>query len=403
MKTQLHNEEHTADRPVRVLHCLRAPVGGLFRHVCDLAKAQGGAGYEVGVLCADDPNDALTVDRIRDLSEHCALGVERISLGRLPGLSDLNALFSCASRVRRVSPDIVHGHGAKGGVLSRFVPAQRSIARVYTPHGGSVHYAANSLAGIIFGTAERVMLARTHGLILESAFAHKVFSERFGKLPQGTSVVHNGLAPHEFEDVGLNPEAADFVFLGELRELKGIFTLMDALADVAATQSVTLAIVGDGPDRIALEEKAAALALSSCVRFHKPMQAREAFAHGRMVVMPSHNDSFPYVALEAIAAGRPLLASHTGGIPEIFGPFADNLVEPRDHQGLARRMRDFLNAPDDACRVSSQLRARVRSEFSVDEMAAGVSQVYRRAMALSRAGILAEDKGCTRVKLDVAK
>ena len=98
--------------PYRILHCLRAPVGGLFRHVCDLAKAQSEAGCAVGVLCADEPNDPQTRERISGLEQHCELGVSRISLGRMPGFSDAKALMATAHMLRELAPEVLHGHGA---------------------------------------------------------------------------------------------------------------------------------------------------------------------------------------------------------------------------------------------------------------------------------------------------
>ena len=236
-----------SDTPLRILHCLRAPVGGLFRHVCDLAQAQTDAGHAVGVLCANEPNDARTQARIAELNETCALGVTRIGLGRFPGISDAKALWATSSLVRELVPTVLHGHGAKGGVLSRFTLSDAPIARIYTPHGGSVHYAPTSVLGSLFGFAERMMLSRTDGLIFESDFARSVFADRYGALPANTHVVHNGLAPSEFETLTLKDHPADFLFLGELRALKGVFTLLDAVAGIAADRKISVDVVATGP------------------------------------------------------------------------------------------------------------------------------------------------------------
>lgn len=393
----------SADR-LKVLHCLRAPVGGLFRHVCDLARAQCEAGYEVGVVCSDEPNDATTLDKLSRLETFCTLGVKRVPLGRFPGVSDIRALRATKSIVQDLQPDIVHGHGAKGGLLSRLVNSRRPIARVYTPHGGSVHYFPSSLAGIVFGTAERLMMTRTDGLVFESSFARDIFAERFGVLPANATVVHNGLSPEEFENVSADSSAADFVFLGELRALKGVFTLIDAIAFLKNKTSVSLAVVGEGPEKLALMEKVEALNLSAQIRFLGEMPARAAFTHGRVVVMPSHHDSFPYVALEAIAAGKPLLATRTGGIPEIFGPFSDVLVAPADAEALATAMLAQQNDRPGALKVARELRGRVRDLFSVEEMAKGVASVYKLA-AFKKFGPTALKTPAVgiRVNMDVAE
>lgn len=399
-----HGSQAEASTGIRVLHCLRAPVGGLFRHVCDLARAQSDAGYDVGIVCSDAPNDVSTLEKLSLLGAFCSLGVERIPLGRLPGVSDMRALRACSRLVSELQPDIVHGHGAKGGVLARLVRAQDPISRFYTPHGGSVHFSPNSLAGIVFGAAERLMMKRTDGIIFESSFARNVFTQRFGTLPSNASVVHNGLALEEFADVSLVPTAADFVFLGELRELKGVFTLIDAVALLGEKTPVSLAFVGDGPDEAALVEKIVEMKLTSQVRLLGAMLAREAFAQGRIVVMPSHHDSFPYVALEAAAAGKPLVATRTGGIPEIFGPFAEALVAPGDARALAVAMDTKLNNPSEAFDAAADLRGRVRSHFSIEEMAKGVTNVYQLAISKKdEQDVVATPVVSIRVKMDVVK
>ncbi|MCE7997962.1 MAG: glycosyltransferase family 4 protein [Rhodobiaceae bacterium] len=389
--------------PPRVLHCLRAPVGGLFRHVFDLAKAQSAAGYSVGILCADEPNDPLTNDHISELETYCELGVTRIGLGRLPGFSDVKALIATAKKLRQISPDVLHGHGAKGGLLARCVPSSAPLARVYTPHGGSIHYSPESTLGRVFGFAERTMLARTDGLILESEFARSVFAQRFGDLPTNTHVVHNGLASHEFDSVPTRTDPADFLFLGEIRELKGIFTLLEAVAEVAVHRKITVDVAGDGPDMVAFVEAIDARSLSGSIQVLGKVPAREAFTRARAVVLPSHHDSFPYVALEAAAAGKPLIATSTGGIPEIFGPLSDRLVEPGNARALEQALVNFLSNETECLRDAADLHAYVGDQFSLTGMANGVAAVYAEALTARRNKPNGQPYTSSHAKLDAAE
>ncbi|PCJ71389.1 MAG: glycosyl transferase [Rhodobiaceae bacterium] len=399
----------TDKRALRIVHCLRAPIGGLFRHVCDVAQVQSLSGYDVGILCADEPNDPMTEEKLATLKPYCSLGITRISLGRLPGLSDVRALVAGARTMSKTQADIVHGHGAKGGLLARLVYASKPVARIYTPHGGSIHYPPHSLAGLVFGAAERFMLGRTDGLIFESEFARSVFADRFGVLPSNSVVVHNGVAADEFEPVVPVDDASDFVFLGELRELKGIYTLLDAFAlllkqSTASKVPATLSIVGDGPDAAAFRSKIADLGLGSQIRLLGVMSARDAFARGRVVMMPSHRDSFPYVALEAAAAGMPLIATRTGGVPEIFGPCSEKLVAPGDPAALAARMMEYLTDKTSYARTSSLMQERVRVHFSAEKMAAGVLDVYRAALRMKVDGGSAAARSLSiPVSMDTAK
>ena len=143
-----------------------------------------------------------------------------------------------------------------------------------------------------------------------------------------TRVIPNGLAPEEFAQAEPAPGAADFLFVGELRRLKGVDVLLRALAQVRARRMVSAVIVGAGPDAAKYTREAAKLGLDGVVTFRGPMPAREAFRLGRTLVVPSRAESLPYIVLEAAAAGLPLLASDVGGIPEIVAGTDTDLLPP---------------------------------------------------------------------------
>jgi glycosyltransferase involved in cell wall biosynthesis len=98
--------------------------------------------------------------------------------------------------------------------------------------------------------------------------------------------------------------------------------------------------------------------------------------------MPSHAESLPYVILEAAAAAQPLLATRVGGIPEIFGQQADELVQPADVPVLAEALRRKLAEPDETrLRKAEALRQFVRGRFSLATMVDGVLAGYQTAFA----------------------
>src|SRR5581483_10134756 len=133
----------------------------------------------------------------------------------------------------------------------------------------------------------------------------------------------NGVSASEFEPVPVRPDATDLVFIGELRLLKGVDILIDAIALLRDRGRVaTLTMVGDGPGREAFRSQAERLRLQQLIRFVGTKPAREAQALGRVMVVPSRMESLPYVVLEAAASGKPLIATRAGAIPEFYGPLA---------------------------------------------------------------------------------
>jgi glycosyltransferase involved in cell wall biosynthesis len=198
-----------------------------------------------------------------------------------------------------------------------------------------------------------------------------------------TRVVHNGVTAAEFEPVETARDAADLVFVGELRILKGVDVLIEAIAELARDgRTVTANIVGEGPDRAAFEAEVAAQNLAQSVRFLGAMPARAAFPRGRILVVPSRAESLPYIVLEAAAAGVPLIATRVGGIPEILGPDADDLVAPADVAALARAIGAALRDPKAQRDATIRLQARIRSAFSADAMTEGVLAAYGGALEL---------------------
>jgi glycosyltransferase involved in cell wall biosynthesis len=376
-----------ADAPaLSILHVMRAPVGGLFRHVMDLARAQSERGHAVGIIADSTAADALTVKRLSDIAPRLRLGLSLIPMSRRPGLGDLAALRSVIKIARAVEPDVLHGHGAKGGAYARLAKAWLTargarIRAFYTPHGGSLHYKPGTAAGTLFMVAERVMGRMTDGLIFESDYARQAYARFVGEGGAPRRVIPNGLGPEDFVARPPAPDAASFLFIGELRQLKGVDVLLAAMAKIAATQPVRAVIVGSGPDGEALQAEAHRLGLDLNVTFAGAMPAREAFALGHCLVVPSRAESFPYVVLEAGAAGKPLIATRVGGIPEIVAGTQTELVAPGSADALADAMARVLADPDGARDRAAELREAVQTRFTVAAMTDAVIAFYRSAVA----------------------
>jgi glycosyltransferase involved in cell wall biosynthesis len=372
----------TAARKLNILHVLRAPVGGLFRHVVDLANGQVARGHNVGMIADASTGGARAEAMLAALTPALALGLTRVSMSRQMGPSDLAAIAHVSRRAADTRADVVHGHGAKGGAYARLGRAGNAI-RVYTPHGGSLHYRWTTPVGALYLALERVLMARTDLFLFESRYGRDVFAAKVGAPRTLVRVVHNGVTAAEFEPIVPATDAADIVFIGELRSLKGVDVLIEAIAMPGrAGQPVSAAIVGDGPERAAFEAQAAAQIATRSVRFLGAKPAREAFRLGRLLVVPSRAESLPYVVLEAAAAAVPLIATRVGGIGEILGPDAGDLVIPGDAPALSRAIAAALHDPAGRRDAALRLQARVRTGFSADAMTEGVLAAYAEAMDL---------------------
>ncbi|MGA8690680.1 MAG: glycosyltransferase family 4 protein [Methyloceanibacter sp.] len=370
---------------LRILHCLRAPIGGLFRRVHDLAKGQAELGLQVGVVSDSETGGQEVVRALGRLADSCTLGVTRCPMPRQIGLGDWRGYRQVKRLASSLGVDVLHGHGAKGGAYARL--AARALKRkgtrvgaFYTPHGGSLHYSPATLTGRLYIQAERWLAPLTEGIIFESVFAARRYSELIGEPPCAVCIVPNGLYRHEFYEAMLADNAADFVFVGELRQLKGVDILLAALAAQRTVYPATAVIVGSGPDEKDFHRLAQKLGLDGKVSFAGSLPARTALARGRCVVVPSRAESFPYVVLEAAAAQMPLIATDAGGIPEIVAGTDTPLVRAGDIAALAAQMRAFLANPKPFLDRAARLQAHVAKRLTVERMTNEIVEFYLSAL-----------------------
>lgn len=371
---------------LRILHATRAPVGGIFRHILDLANGQAAQGHQVGIVADSLTGGERAEKAFAEIAPRMALGVHRMPIRREPHPADLWGLVQFGRLVRNAAPDVLHAHGAKGGAFARYTSAAPRALRVYTPHGGSLHYSPKTLKGKVYAAIERNLMGRTGLFLFESEFARDIYLRVIGTPKCLVRCVFNGVTAAEFDPVAPVKDASDVAYVGEFRHIKGADILVDAVARLRQLgRPVTLSLCGDGEEMAALKAQCERLGIADAVRFHGFLPARTGFAQGQVLVVPSRGDSMPYVVIEAAAAGVPMLASRVGGIPEIFGPMTDNLVPPGDVHALADAIAAALDAPDTMRDRAHRLKERVLIHFSRKAMVEGIMQGYRDALAMVNA------------------
>ena len=370
------------DQPLRILHVVRAPVGGIFRHILDVANGQIAHGHHVGII-ADSLTGGERADAaLAEIEPRLALGVRRVAIRREPRFADLLVLAEIMRLIRKLKPDVLHGHGAKAGAYVRLRRRSKNKIRVYTPHGGSLHYPLDTLKGNFYSRLERALMNSTDLFLFESAFARNTYQRTVGT-PKGlVRCVFNGVTAEEFDPVVKADDATDLVYVGEFRHIKGADLLIDAVARLRADgMPVTLTLGGDGEEFEALKEQVKRLSLGDAVRFIGHVKARYGFSKGSLLVVPSRGDSMPYVVIEAAAAGIPMIAANVGGIPEIFDTHTDALFAPSDVAAMAAAIKASLDNPAATLTRAQVLRERISEHFSQNAMVEGVLAGYRDAFA----------------------
>jgi glycosyltransferase involved in cell wall biosynthesis len=367
---------------LKILHVFRAPIGGLFRHVLDVARGQAARGHRVGLIVDSMTGGARAEAALAELAPRLALGIERIAIPRQLSLRDLAAVRHVARKIAALEPDVLHGHGAKGAALVRLARRRNGAIRVCTPHGGTLVYAPGTLAGGFYRMLELALSWRTDLFLFESNYAAAEFSRVVGPPGGIVRIACNGVGDAEFMPIPTRSDTADIICIGELRPVKGFDILLEALAKLKRSGRVVRAtIAGEGPDASKLKNLSEALDLAGQIQFAGHLPARDAFAMGRIMVMPSRAESLPYVILEAAAAGLPIIATRVGGLADVFGPQSSRLVPPGDAAALAEAIGAALADPLEVKRVAAIIQARVRSHFTINAMVDGGLAAYRDALA----------------------
>jgi len=368
------------------MHCFRSPVGGIFRHVRDLIDEQVAADHKIGVICDNNTGGDFEEGLLAELEPKLALGLHRLSMERAIGTRDAAVAWKLYRDVKNLNLDVLHSHGAKGGAYARIIGTPLRFrsplpVRLYCPHGGSIHYDRNSVGGRVFFALERLMERFTDRLIFVSEYERRGYLEKVGEPPCPSSLVFNGLKPAEFEPVTPKPDATDFLFIGMMRDLKGVDLFLEALPSICEKlkRPVSATLIGDGPDIEKYKRRVREFSSEITARFLDPMPVRDAFELGRVMVVPSRAESMPYIVLEALAAQCALIATNVGGVPEIYGEHAAALVEPDNASALAKKMAGVTDGSI-ALPPAAEMAETLLDRFSAKTMANSVMVAYRATL-----------------------
>lgn len=261
----------------------------------------------------------------------------------LPGM--VASLGAAAwAEARRFRPDVVHAHWLlPNALVAALLPGRHRL--VVTLHGNDVQLAAGRWASPVAR-----WVARRADVVMAVSGPLARQAEEVLDLPAGSVAVTHLPLPLDMEPSPLPSGPPRLLAAGRASREKGFDVLLDALArpDAAAWHAT---VVADGPERPDLERRAAAL--GDRVRLLPLVPRRELFAlmaDHHAVVVPSRSEGLGLVAVEALALGRPVVASDVGGLPDVVIPGDDGLlVPPGDADALAAALgrlgADGLRAP----------------------------------------------------------
>jgi len=216
----------------------------------------------------------------------------------------------------------------------------------------------------------------TDGLIFESAYSANEYANKIGTFGTEAQIIPNGLHEIEFTPHAPRSDAAEVVFVGELRHLKGVDVLLNAIAELKKSRTIRAHFYGDGPDTDEFVELAESLGLKDDVDFPGRMPARQAFNTGKVLIIPSRAESFPYIVLEAAACAIPMIVTNVGGIPEIIGNHCEMMIRPDNVHELVAEIKKHLENHEPYRARAMSLQSDIHSRFTVANMTDEIINFY---------------------------
>ncbi len=331
-----------------------------------------------------------------DLAAEKGVHCERMEgLGReIRPLLDLKALWGLYRLMRTFRPEIVHTHTAKAGLVGRLAAKMARVPIVlHTYHGHVLRGYFSPARTALYRALERALAPLSDAIIavsravkqdlvdLRVAPASRIrvvplgldLSALGGNLPRGRLRAEAGFSAGE-PLVGI---------VGRLVAVKDVLGFLSAAAQVRrAAPGCRFSIVGDGEERGVLEAEAVRLGLADVVRFHGWRRDMDGvYGDLDLVVNSSINEGTPVALIEALAAGRPVVATRVGGTPDLLGEGVRGaLVPPQDSAALASAILEALQSPDAARARALEGQRYVRSQHSVDRLLDDMDALYRELL-----------------------
>jgi glycosyltransferase involved in cell wall biosynthesis len=389
-----------SERRIKILRVIaRLNMGGPALHVAYLTEGLTKRGYDTtlvaGSLARGEDSMAFVAD---------ARGVEVVridELGReISPLRDLMATIRLARLIRKERPQILHTHTAKAGtvgrVAARLAGSRKPPIVVHTFHGHVLRGYFGPVRTLLFRLLERWLAAGTTALIAVSpqvrddlvslgvAPRERFVVIRLGiELDERVTAEQNGRGESR-RYLGIPGDRFAVGWIGRMTAVKRTDDVLIAFKSLRDSGvDAVLCMVGDGPDRLPLEQRAHELGVARDTVFLGYQEDVAPFyAAFDVLVLPSGNEGTPVTVIEALAAERPVVATRVGGVPDVVRDGEDGfLVEAGATDDLADRLGRLARDPALRARMGKKGRERVLPRYAVERLVDDVDELYRSLLS----------------------
>lgn len=369
---------HLLDRPIKVLHILEATEGGTRRWLEDIVLGLDLSRIESACICSlrRDPTFEASVETFRDRGVKTWI----VDMRReVRPFSDLRAVWKIARILRNNDFDILHMHSAKAGMLGRLAAKVVGVRPVlYTPHAFS--FLADNPFSPLFHLLEKWARSVTDMLVAvsdsEAKYAAGLGYDR-DRIVTVRNSVDARLAPAPAGQAP--PDRPCIGTVGALRPQKDPLTFVEAAGRLRSRgRPLRFCLVGDGPLRSRVQRRIAILGLDSVFDLPGRLDTvKPSMQEWSVFVLCSRYEGLPYALLDAMAMGKPVVATRVPGIEEVVVDGKTGiLVEPGNPGELARAIKHLLDSPGLAAELGGAAFHRVSEGYCLKTQLDRLTDLY---------------------------
>ena len=395
---------------IKVLRVIaRLNVGGPALHVAYLSAGLADRGYDTTLVAG---KVGAGEESMAFVAEQRGVRIETLDdLHReIAPLRDLRTILRLARLIRSERPTILHTHTAKAGAVGRIAALLAGDARppviVHTFHGHVLRGYFNPALTAAFRLLER-LLARVATKLVAVSPEVRDDLVALGVAPAAKfAVVRLGIELDERVDydeegrkatrrlLGIPPDAFVVGWIGRMTAVKRTEDIARTLqALVERGVNGYLCLVGDGPDRTRLERRMHELGVAKrCLFVGYQENVARFYDAMDVLLLTSVNEGTPVSVIEALAAGRPVVATRVGGVSDVVRDGVDGfLAEVADVESLAARLAELAGDPELRTRMGNAGRAHVVDRYAVERLVDDIDRLYRSLLPRRPADVPARD------------
>jgi glycosyltransferase involved in cell wall biosynthesis len=285
---------------------------------------------------------------------------------------DFLAFFQIIALIRKERPAILHTHTTKAGVLGRIAGRMTRTRVIHTPHGHLFYGYFGKGKEQFYVFVERLAARFCERIITISEDERREYLNRGIGDKKKVVIIYNGIDIEQFpgdgqrvkRELGLAQQVPLVGFVGRLEEVKGPHLFVDAAMRImAAAPQTHFLMLGDGAMKEGLIQKAQGMPHLHILGYREDIA--DCLAALDILLIPSLNDGFNLVAVEAMASSKPIVATAVGGLPEVIGN-GGILIRSGDTNRMAKEAIKLLNSPGLRKEIGARGRRRAEALFSWD-------------------------------------